>query len=316
MDAVRAMLDELMGPNRDDPHKPKVKRNLSDKDVCPFYLCGLCPYEEFDKTKHEMGACPLVHDDDCKAQWEALPDKQRDRLGHERELQKFLDRLVGDLQKKIKRNEERLAADKKQLLLPDDQAAVQAVTEQIRDMLAQAESLGEQGQVDAAQACTQQAEALKVQKAQMEAEGYVRAGNANNRYGMQEVCPLSGVIINREETRVRDHKMGRNYRAWVNAHDKLKELQATFKRRQEEREKERAGVSGRRPADSSQDANAARQPSGSSWRPERLGQGQASRAIHPRKEDAVGHAPGIAATGRTANEKMVEQPHRTNDQAV
>jgi hypothetical protein len=29
---------------------------------------------------------------------------------------------------------------------------------------------------------------------------------------MQEVCPLSGVIINKEESRIRDHKNGRNYR--------------------------------------------------------------------------------------------------------
>ena len=28
----------------------------------------------------------------------------------------------------------------------------------------------------------------------------------------QEVCPYSGVIVNKEESRMRDHKNGRNYR--------------------------------------------------------------------------------------------------------
>ena len=31
-------------------------------------------------------------------------------------------------------------------------------------------------------------------------------GIGGNRYGMQEVCPLSGVIINKEESRIRTTK--------------------------------------------------------------------------------------------------------------
>ena len=47
------------------------------------------------------------------------------------------------------------------------------------------------------------------------AEEDLRNGIGGNRYGMQEVCPLSGVIINKEESRIRDHKNGRNYRCAV-----------------------------------------------------------------------------------------------------
>ena len=43
-------------------------------------------------------------------------------------------------------------------------------------------------------------------------EANKRAGGGTSRYGQQEVCPLSGVIINQEESRVRDHKNGRNYK--------------------------------------------------------------------------------------------------------
>lgn len=33
-------------------------------------------------------------------------------------------------------------------------------------------------------------------------------------YGnLQEVCPYSGVIVNKEESRMRDHRNGRNYRS-------------------------------------------------------------------------------------------------------
>ena len=56
--------------------------------------------------------------------------------------------------------------------------------------------------------------AVQGRKVAFEEEAMGRAGGAAGRYGQQEVCPLSGVIVNKEESRMRDHKNGRNYR-WV-----------------------------------------------------------------------------------------------------
>ena len=54
---------------------------------------------------------------------------------------------------------------------------------------------------------------LQAEKAAFEADANARAtANSSSRYGQQEVCQISGLIINSEETRVRDHKAGRNYR--------------------------------------------------------------------------------------------------------
>jgi hypothetical protein len=55
-----------------------------------------------------------------QAEWEALEDRERARYGYEVDLKKYLDRLMVDLKAKIKKNEERLAAVEKPLLLPDD----------------------------------------------------------------------------------------------------------------------------------------------------------------------------------------------------
>ena len=46
----------------------------------------------------------------------------------------------------------------------------------------------------------------------MEEEAKQRIADGINRYGHQEVCSFSGVIINSEESRMRDHKNGRNYK--------------------------------------------------------------------------------------------------------
>jgi len=53
---------------------------------------------------------------------------------------------------------------------------------------------------------------LQAEKAAFEVEAKQRAQDSLNRYGEQEVCKYSGVIINSEESRLRDHKAGKNYR--------------------------------------------------------------------------------------------------------
>ena len=52
----------------------------------------------------------------------------------------------------------------------------------------------------------------QAEKKEFEEEAKQRAQDSMNRYGEQEVCKYSGVIINSEESRLRDHKAGKNYR--------------------------------------------------------------------------------------------------------
>lgn len=232
-DAMRAMLDELMGEDRDgDRQKPA--RKVHDDDVCKYHLCGFCPYEEFDKTRTDYGPCPSVHDDRSKGQWEALCDEERAKYPYERELKKWLDKMVDDLGKKVKRNQDRLDSEANPAFLPDDQATVDRMGARITELLSASQVAGEQGNVDGAQAAAAQADIVKAEKTSFEADSKARAtANSSSRYGQQEVCQISGLIINSEETRVRDHKMGRNYRSWCKLHEKLTELNETFKKRAE-----------------------------------------------------------------------------------
>ena len=103
-------------------HRPT--RKFHDEEVCNYFLCGFCPYEEFDKTRTDYGPCPAVHDDRCKTQWEALTDEERAKYPYERELKKWLDKMVDDLGKKVKRNQERLDSEANPAFLPDDQVGV------------------------------------------------------------------------------------------------------------------------------------------------------------------------------------------------
>lgn len=40
MDEARALLDQLMGKDRDKPPEERKERHFSDPDVCKHYLCG------------------------------------------------------------------------------------------------------------------------------------------------------------------------------------------------------------------------------------------------------------------------------------
>ena len=59
----------------------RSERKFSDDNICKYFLCGFCPHEEFRRTKNDCGDCPSVHDDACKAQWDALDDRAKERYG-------------------------------------------------------------------------------------------------------------------------------------------------------------------------------------------------------------------------------------------
>ena len=46
----------------------------------------------------------------------------------------------------------------------------------------------------------------------LEQQAQSRAGNNAAKNLQQAVCPLSGLIINKEESRIKDHLEGRNYK--------------------------------------------------------------------------------------------------------
>jgi hypothetical protein len=69
MNEQRALLDKLMGRDRNSVVKNKntitKTRRYDDRDVCQFFLAGLCPHELFKNTKSDLGACPSIHDHDA-----------------------------------------------------------------------------------------------------------------------------------------------------------------------------------------------------------------------------------------------------------
>jgi hypothetical protein len=81
------MLDQLMGPERNVALDKRTnrKRHHTDPDQCKFHLAGLSPADAFKNTKSAddvyriLGVYEKRTDEDVKAEWDLLEQKEKDK---------------------------------------------------------------------------------------------------------------------------------------------------------------------------------------------------------------------------------------------
>ncbi|KAG7336502.1 LUC7 domain containing protein [Nitzschia inconspicua] len=133
---ARALLDQLMGTDRDAPlpagaalpsrskrHNlgdaadgtgmilPSSKRSKSvyDRDIDPLYTAwGIDVYDLFVNTKSDIGPNPYTVDEGARKEYLALPPEEKERLGFEARLFAKLQELVQHGDRTIARNKEKL----------------------------------------------------------------------------------------------------------------------------------------------------------------------------------------------------------------
>ena len=264
MDSTRALLDELMGKDRNVPlSERKVKElRFTDSIVCKYELAGLCPFTLFKNTKSDLGKHCLsppirftawtnvtgqcqyeLHSENLDwskvgPQWDALPDREKMRYGYERELFRYLDTLVKEMDRKIARSKER--AEKESApreLKPEEHVQLESIQEKIKEALDKAEQMGDVGDVDQSIVFSQQADALKKQYDEM-----YKTFTTPER--TMTVCEVCGVFINStdNEQRRRDHLNGKQYQGWKSIReerDRLGERMDLYRKIQEEERQEK-----------------------------------------------------------------------------
>lgn len=197
MDAVRGLLDELMGKDRNLPaQQRKGSLKFSDPSICKFELCGLCPNSLFKNTRSDLGPCKYeVHADHLdweriQGDWNKLPDKEKASYGYDKELYRYLDELVRDMDRKVRRAKDR--ADKENApkdLTPAEQARLDDLHARMKEALDKSQKAGEDGDVDMSMLLAQQAETLKADYAKLEKQ--LRTPDRT-----MTVCEVCGVFIN------------------------------------------------------------------------------------------------------------------------
>ncbi len=137
MDEQRALLDMLMGRARDVPEelKSSVKEiSFHDREVCKYFLCGICPYLLFNATKSDLGRCPKKICDNSDAlelrqKYARVPQNEKDLDGYEYELMKHLEDLVHSCDLRIERNKRR--SEKETAISEENLQKIAAIEKQI-----------------------------------------------------------------------------------------------------------------------------------------------------------------------------------------
>uniref|UniRef100_A0A6N2JYX1 Luc7-like protein 3 n=1 Tax=Salix viminalis TaxID=40686 RepID=A0A6N2JYX1_SALVM len=112
MDLQRAMLDELMGADRnltEEERKDYKEITWDSKEVCAYYMARFCPHDLFVNTKSDLGPCDRVHDPKLKESFEKSPRHDAYLAKFEAELALRCEKLVVELDRRVRRGRERLA---------------------------------------------------------------------------------------------------------------------------------------------------------------------------------------------------------------
>ncbi|KMS98875.1 hypothetical protein BVRB_3g067700 isoform A [Beta vulgaris subsp. vulgaris] len=244
MDAQRALLDELMGAARnltDEEKKGYREIKWDDKEVCAPYMIRFCPHDLFVNTRSDLGPCPRVHDQKLKESFENSPRHDSYVPRFEAELAQFCEKLVADLDRKVRRGRERLDQEVEPPPPPPISAEkaeqLSVLEEKIKNLLEQVESLGEAGKVDEAEALMRKVESLNLEKAALTQQPQNAATmlTQEKKMALCEICG-SFLVANDAVERTQSHITGKQHIGYGMVRDYLAEYkEAKEKAREEER---------------------------------------------------------------------------------
>eukprot|EP00924_Labyrinthula_sp_SR-Ha-C_P011470 snap_masked-scaffold_46-processed-gene-1.17-mRNA-1 protein AED:1.00 eAED:1.00 QI:0/0/0/0/1/1/5/0/340 len=235
--ANAALLDSLMGTNRNDISSSKTqrKRQFYDPEVDKNYLCGCSLYEIFKNSKSAMkGENPQIIDEDCKKQWDRLTQKEKDEYGFEYDNWEYLLKHIQKANAKVRLNHE--SVDKDYHIHCDELAKeVIEIDEKIREQIKMLEDFAESGEIEKS--------ALVFKQIKMSEERRKELFDIPEMEKRRVVCEVSGNLINANDTdeRLRATFEGKQYQGWKRVREKIKQYteQKPPKARVKSRESER-----------------------------------------------------------------------------
>ncbi|XVE63887.1 hypothetical protein DITRI_Ditri07aG0057100 [Diplodiscus trichospermus] len=251
MDAQRALLDELMGSARNLTEEEKRgyrEIRWDDREVCAFYMVRFCPHDLFVNTRSDLGPCPRVHDQKLKESFENSPRHDAYVPKFEAELAQFCEKLVMDLDRRVRRGRERLAQEVEPAppapLSTEKSEQLSVLEEKIKNLLEQVEILGEAGKVDEAEALMRKVEALNAEKTaltQQPQNDKILMLAQEKKMALCEVCG-SFLVANDAAERTQSHITGKQHIGYGMVRDFISEFKAAKEKAREEeklaREKE------------------------------------------------------------------------------
>ncbi|KYK61080.1 LUC7 protein [Drechmeria coniospora] len=101
----RKLLEQLMGATSSSRD---TQITLDDAKVCRSFIVGTCPHDLFTNTKQDLGMCAKVHSEGLKVEYEALQEREKQRLGFEYDYIRDLGKHVEECNRRIDSAQKRL----------------------------------------------------------------------------------------------------------------------------------------------------------------------------------------------------------------
>lgn len=151
--------------------------------------------------------------------------EKKDEYGYEYDLMTRLSGMVYDLDKTIKRNQDKLMQENaygKIQLSKETLAVIDGINAEVKELQAQSQAAGENGDVDASMAFDKQTEALLAKKTSLENPEFP------GKEKVMDVCEICCNFMSNTDSDIRkaEHLAGKQHMGWALIRDKLAELKA------------------------------------------------------------------------------------------
>nr|CAI9701541.1 unnamed protein product [Rangifer tarandus platyrhynchus] len=245
MISAAQLLDELMGRDRNlAPDEKRSNVQWDHESVCKYYLCGFCPAELFTNTRSDLGPCEKIHDENLRKQYEK--SSRFMKVGYERDFLRYLQSLLAEVERRIRRGHARLALSQNQQSsgaagpTGKNEEKIQVLTDKIDVLLQQIEELGSEGKVEEAQGMMKLVEQLKEERELLRSTTSTIESFAAQEKQM-EVCEVCGafLIVGDAQSRVDDHLMGKQHMDYAKIKATVEELKEKLRKRTEEPDQRR-----------------------------------------------------------------------------
>lgn len=189
----------------------------------------------------DLGECTKIHDLALRADYE-IASKERD-LFFELDAVDHLESFIADCDRRTELAKKRLAETQEEISAEVAAKAekVHELNEEIGKLLAKAEQLGAEGNVDEAQKVLQEVEKVRTKK--KDAEEEYRNSMPASSYQQQKlrVCEVCSAYLGLHDNdrRLADHFGGKLHLGFIQIREKLDQLKKTVVDKQEQRNQER-----------------------------------------------------------------------------
>jgi len=237
MDETRALLDKLMGINRNNDRKEDVVTDFRDDRVCKFYLRGVCPNEMFVNTKMDTGPCKNLHSDELRAKFER---SGTDLHVYDAMIERDFNARIAEVERSIRKSHARLEEEKMMEANAECNAEVIAITAEIQVLLEELEVLISAGDIDKAYEVNERIDKLSADKQAVTLRLVENANVAQNRSLIDankklRVCDVCGSLLSilDADKRLADHFLGKQHTGFQVMRDALESIRASREERRQ-----------------------------------------------------------------------------------